>query len=263
MTSAPNSVICLIAATGSVVLAFTVCVAPNCLAHSSFWSSTSTATIVAAPARDAPRIAASPTPPQPKTATLSPRVTPPVLIAAPSPAITPQPRRPATSGRTLGSTFVHCPAATRVFSANAPIPNAGDSSVPSSNVIGCVSVVRGEAVPGPTPSTGSTLAADRAPVQDHEVALGDLGDPRADHGDHSGRLVTQQVGEVLADAPLAVVQVRVAHAARLHVDHDLARTWIGHHDRLHGHRLPCARATTARTWYGMTFLLGGRAVPSR
>ena len=46
--------------------------------------------------------AALPTPPQPITATESPRVTAPVLIAAPSPAITPQPSSPATSGWTVG-----------------------------------------------------------------------------------------------------------------------------------------------------------------
>ena len=59
------------------------------------------AMIVAAPARRAPAIAASPTPPQPNTATESPRATSPVFIAAPSPAITPQPSRPAAVGRRL------------------------------------------------------------------------------------------------------------------------------------------------------------------
>ena len=39
-----------------------------------------------------------------------------------------------------GSTFVHWPAATSVFSANAPMPSAGDSSVPSSSVIFCVAL---------------------------------------------------------------------------------------------------------------------------
>ena len=34
-----------------------------------------------------------------------------------------------------GLTFVHWPAATKVFSANAPMPSAGDSTVPSSSVI--------------------------------------------------------------------------------------------------------------------------------
>src|SRR6266567_1138136 len=71
------------------------------------------------------------------TATESPRLTPPVLIAAPRPAITPQPSRPATSGGTAGSTLVHWPAATRVCSTKAPMPSAGDSGVPSSRVIFC------------------------------------------------------------------------------------------------------------------------------
>ena len=55
-----------------------------------------------APARRAPAIAALPTPPQPNTATLSPRPTSPVYIAAPRPAITPQPSSPAASGRAAG-----------------------------------------------------------------------------------------------------------------------------------------------------------------
>ena len=91
--------------------------------------------IVRAPASRAPRIAPSPTPPQPITATVSPRVTPPVLMAAPMPAITPQPSRPAVAAGMAGSTLVHWPEATRVFSANAPMPRAGDSTVPSSRVI--------------------------------------------------------------------------------------------------------------------------------
>jgi hypothetical protein len=39
-----------------------------------------------------------------------------------------------------GSTLVHWPAATSVFSANAPIPSAADSSVPSLKVIFCVAL---------------------------------------------------------------------------------------------------------------------------
>ena len=53
-------------------------VAPNSFAHSSFVGSRSTAMIVRAPARRAPAMAASPTPPQPNTATVSPRWTLPV-----------------------------------------------------------------------------------------------------------------------------------------------------------------------------------------
>ena len=100
------------------------------LAVVSFRSSMSTAMIFAAPASRDPAMAASPTPPQPMTATVSPRPTLPVLIAAPIPAITPQPSSPATAGAAAGSTLVHCPAATSVFSAKAPIPSAGDSSWP-------------------------------------------------------------------------------------------------------------------------------------
>ena len=91
--------------------------------------------MVPAPASRAPATAAAPTPPQPITATVLPRPTLPVLIAAPRPAITPQPSRPTAAGRADGSTLVHCPAATSVLSANAPMPSAGDSSVPSSRVI--------------------------------------------------------------------------------------------------------------------------------
>ncbi len=94
---------------------------------------------VVAPAMTAPATAAQPTPPQPMTATVSPRCTAPVLTAAPNPAMTPQPRRPAARAST-SSTLVHWPAATSVFSANAPIPRAGDSSVPSVSVIFCVAL---------------------------------------------------------------------------------------------------------------------------
>ena len=100
----------------------------------------STAMIFAAPASAEPAIAAMPTPPQPMTATVEPRPTLPVLMAAPRPAITPQPSRPTAAARADGSTLVHWPAATRVFSANAPMPRAGESSVPSSSVIFCVAL---------------------------------------------------------------------------------------------------------------------------
>ena len=54
VTSAPNSVISLMAATGSVVVELTVWVAPNSRAHSSFRSSMSTAMICRAPASSEP-----------------------------------------------------------------------------------------------------------------------------------------------------------------------------------------------------------------
>ena len=135
-TSAPwPSVRAWIAATGSAAVEFTTSVAPIEPARVSFRSSMSTAMIFDAPASTEPAIAAMPTPPQPITATDMPRETLPVFSAAPRPAITPQPSRPTAAARADGSTLVHCPAATRVFSAKAPMPSAGDSSVPSSSVI--------------------------------------------------------------------------------------------------------------------------------
>src|SRR5689334_24366705 len=91
--------------------------------------------IVVAPTTEAPAMAALPTPPHPMTAIESPRPTPPVLTAAPNPAITPHPSRPTAAASASASTLVHCPAATRVFSMNAPMPSAGLSSVPSVRVI--------------------------------------------------------------------------------------------------------------------------------
>ena len=136
-TSAPlPSVSARMASTGSPSETSTVWVAPMSLAHSSFFGSRSTAITLVAPASTAPTMAASPTPPQPNTATLSPCSTPPVWTAAPIPAITPHPSSPATSGRTSERTFVHWPAATRVSSAKAPMPSAGLRGSPSS-VIFC------------------------------------------------------------------------------------------------------------------------------
>ena len=187
--------------------------------------------ILRAPASFAPRIAASPTPPQPNTATESPRDTPPVYIAAPSPAMTPQPISPAASGGAFGSTGTHCPAATSVSSANAPMPRAGESSVPSSSVIFCVRVAAVEAVPGTSAPARAARSARRAPRDDHEVAGRDVVDAVADLLDDAGRLVSEQEREVVVDRALAVVQVGVAHAARLHTDERFAGAGIRDDDR--------------------------------
>ena len=85
-------------------------------------------------------MAALPTPPQPMTATESPMPTPPVFTAAPKPAMTPHPSRPTAAASASGSTLVHWPAATSVFSMKAPIPSAGLSSVPSVRVILCLAL---------------------------------------------------------------------------------------------------------------------------
>ena len=167
--------------------------------------------IVCAPASRAPAIAALPTPPQPNTATVSPRPTLPVCIAAPNPAITPQPSRPAASGRRAGSTFVPWPAATSVFSANAPMPSAGESGVPSASVIFCVALCVVKQYQGRprrharhSPHTARQLRID-------EVAGRDVGDAGTDRVDDARGLVAEQEREVVADPALAVVAVWQTH----------------------------------------------------
>ncbi len=170
-----------------------------------------------------PAIAASPTPPQPNTATVLPRVTSPVLSAAPSPAITPQPSSPAAVAGAAGSTFVHCPAATSVFSTKAPMPSAGDSSVPSVSVIFWVALWVSKQYHGSPRQARPALPAHGPPVEDDVVAGGHLGDAGADGLDDAGGLVAEQERELVVDAALAVVQVGVAHPARLDRDDGLAR----------------------------------------
>ncbi len=158
-------------------------------------------------------------------------MTPPVLIAAPMPAITPQPSRPATSGAASALTFVHWPAATSVFSTNAPMPSAGESAVPSASVIFCVALWVAKQYQGRPrrharhwPQTARQLRMTKSPG-----ATSVTPSPTARHD--AGSLVAEQEREVVVDAALAVVQVGVADAARLDVDERLAGAGVGHQDR--------------------------------
>ena len=74
----------------------------------------------------------------------------------------------------------------------------------------------GEAVPGPAALARTARAAHRPPVQDHEVAGRDVADVGTDRLDDARGLVAEQEREVVVDRAFAVVQVGVAHAARLH-----------------------------------------------
>src|SRR6266568_152400 len=89
----------------------------------------------------------------------------------------------------------------------------------------------GKAVPGAATPAGPALTAHRAPVQDDEVARLQAGHVAADGLHQAGRLVPEQVGEVVADAALAVVQVGVADAAGLHLYQRLGWPRVGHGDR--------------------------------
>src|SRR5205085_12577399 len=96
------------------------------------------------------------------------------------------------------------------------------------------------------PQACTAVAADRAPVQDDEVAGRHVGDALADGLDRAGGLVPEQERELVVDPALAVVQVGVAHAARLHPHVRLTGPRIVDVDRLErdGRSLgPCDDAT--------------------
>ena len=208
-------------------------VAPIDRASSSFRSSMSTAMIRDAPASAEPAIAAMPTPPQPITATVEPRPTLPVLIAAPSPAITPQPSRP-----TAAAPRRRVDLGALAGGDEGLLRERADAQ--RRRELGAVlqrhllrRVVGREAVPRLAAVARPAVAAHRAPVEHHEVAGLQPGDVRADRLDDTRRLVAEQEREVVVDPALAVVQVGVADAAGLHLHHRLARTGVGDVDRDH------------------------------
>ena len=73
--------------------------------------------IIRAPPMRAPWITESPTPPQPKTATVEPGSIRAVFSAAPTPVVTPQPMRAARSSGMSSRTFTSAFWWTSIFSA--------------------------------------------------------------------------------------------------------------------------------------------------
>ena len=114
--------ISLILATGSSVVALTTCVAPNSFAISSLLSSLSTAMIFVAPTSVAPWMTFSPTPPQPKTATLLPSSTFAALMTALTPVRTPQLTSAALSSGMSSRIFTIDVSCTTVYSENEETP---------------------------------------------------------------------------------------------------------------------------------------------
>lgn len=94
-------------------------------------------------------------------------------------------------------------------------------------------VVRVEAVLRPATQTGPALPAHGTPVEDHEVAGGDVGDAVADRLHDARGLMAEQEREVVVDPALLVVEVRVADPAGLDLHHSLARPRVRDQDRLH------------------------------
>ena len=83
-----------------------------------------------APARRAPWITDSPTPPQPTTATVDAGGTWAVFHTAPTPVASAQPTRAASSKGTDGSTRTTSPSGTRVSSPKVAVPSPRTSGVP-------------------------------------------------------------------------------------------------------------------------------------
>ena len=98
-----------------------------------------------------------------------------------------------------GSTFVHCPAATSVFSAKAPMPSAGRQRRRRRAVIFCVALWVAKQYQGRPRRHDAALAAHGPPVEDHEVAGRHVDDVVADRLDHTGRLVPEEEREVVVD----------------------------------------------------------------
>ena len=111
--------------TGSSFDALTVWVAPNSTPMSSLLSRTSTAMIVVAPAMRAPWMTLRPTPPQPKTATVLPAATRAVLMAAPTPVVTPHPTSAAWGKGMSSSMGTAATSGTTVYSPMVPTPAIG------------------------------------------------------------------------------------------------------------------------------------------
>ena len=200
-TSAPlPPVSAWIAGTGSASLLLTVCVAPIFRAPSSFRSSMSTAMIVSAPgqrgARDRGRADAAAADHGDALAArdvagVDRRAEPGHHAAAE------QPDRGGARGRVdLGALARPRPGSSR---RTHRCPSAGDSSVPSAQGHLLGGVVGREAVPRLAAVAGPAVAADRPPVEDHEVARGHRGDVVADGLDHTGGLVPEQEREVVVD----------------------------------------------------------------
>ena len=96
------------------------------------------------------------------------------------------------------------------------------------HLLGCV--VGCEAVLRLTLAAGTALAADGTPVEDDQVAGGDVGDVITDSLDDTCGLVAEQVGEVLADAAGDVVVVGLADTAGEDLDECFALAGVGYVD---------------------------------
>jgi hypothetical protein len=176
-------------------------------------------------------MAASPTPPHPNTATESPRPTGDHRCAQPGhDAAAQQACHLGLGGRVDGRALAR--GDERQLRERADAEGGRERLARRRQRHLLLGVVGGEAVPRPSPQAGPAAAADGPPVQDDEVAgPGDV-DVGPDRLHDPRRLVAEEEREVIVDGALAIVQVGVAHAARLHPHQRLARPRVGHDDGL-------------------------------
>ena len=207
-------------------------VAPKRRAHSSLRSSTSTATIVRAPARDGAGdggVAHS------AAAEHGDGVAPADPAGVDRGAEAGHDPAPDQAGRLRPGRGIHLDGLAgrhQGLLGEGPDPEGRRQrgAVRQRHGLGGVGAV--EAVPRAAPPARPAHAARGPPGQHHVVAGRHVGHPLADRLDRAGRFVAEEEGEVVVDRPLAVVEVGVAHPAGLDRDQGLARAGIGHHHGL-------------------------------
>ena len=194
-------------------------------------------------------MAASPTPPQPNTATVSPRPTPPVFTRRAEAGHHAAAEQPGGLGpRRAGRPSSHWPGGDeRLLGEGADAERRATARCRPSSVIFWVALCVVKQYQGRprrqerhSPHTARQLRTTKSPGAT-PVTSG------ADRLDDPGGLVAEQEREVVVDAALAVVQVGVAHAARLHLHERLAGPGIGDDDRLDRDRFLAPLPPTPRT----------------
>ncbi|BBY61764.1 hypothetical protein MHEL_00070 [Mycolicibacterium helvum] len=153
----------------------------------------------------------------------------PVLTAAPSPAITPQPNNPPPR------------VSLRINLGALPLMDQGligeRTDTQGRRQLGAVGqrhllggVMGIEAVPRAATLTRPALTTHRTPIQDHEITRHDIGHAGTNRLHRARGLMAQQERILVVDTALAISQIGMTHTARHHRDHHLTRPRIGNDD---------------------------------
>ena len=165
-----------------------------------------------------------PTPPQPKTTTDDPGRTLAVLIAAPTPVVTPQPISEATSNGTSSSILIAACDGTTISSANVPVPaKAEERLIALLEMRNRAGRETEQAELGLTTQTVGTGSARWRPRDDHVIAFGQAGHAVADADDLARTLVPEHHGDRGGDRAVHARQVGVTDTGRRDAHLHLAR----------------------------------------